>query len=165
MLPFGRQSNGPQRHGHPNPWNLLAGVWRWGPRATGGAGRWPEAHRAAWCPQGQNRDICAAQRAGDSTRAWQASAHWIHVFLQLSQKVKLYLGIILRALCVLLYSPKNSLRQVLLSSFYSWENIDAERLSYIQVLIVRNGWNWDLNQSIYRRFRVLGVESNIYLEK
>ena len=51
---------------------------------------------------------------------------WFYDYL----KVNLYLSIILRALCVLLYL-------VLLIhwgkyySLYSWENIDAERLSYM----------------------------------
>ena len=40
-------------------------------------------------------------------------------------------------MCIILFSSLNSLRQVLLSPLYSRENIDAERLSYIQVLIVK----------------------------
>ena len=40
-------------------------------------------------------------------------------------------------MCIILFSSLYSLRQVLLSPLYSWENIDAERLSYIQVLIVK----------------------------
>lgn len=59
-------------------------------------------------------------------------------------------------MCITLFSSLNSLGQILLSSLYSWENVDAERLSCIQVFIVKKFQNWDLNQRIYTRFRVLG---------
>lgn len=53
-------------------------------------------------------------------------------------------------MCITLFSSLNSLGQILLSSLYGWENVDAERLSCIQVFIVKKFQNWDLNQNLYK---------------
>lgn len=53
-------------------------------------------------------------------------------------------------MCITLFSSLNSLGQILLSSLYGWENVDKERLSCIQVFIVKKFQNWDLNQNLYK---------------
>lgn len=68
-------------------------------------------------------------------------------------------------MCITLFSSLNSLRQILLSSLYSWENVDAERLSYIQVFIVKKFQNWDLNQRIIQDLECCDEESHIYLDE